>query len=198
MRGSLLLVCLGFGSFAYADDNTVAAVTPPPPTTVSAPAPAPQPPPDDGMRLRNGFSLSAGQEWGSGPSSGFSAQLFGFDWRIGGQITDQVGIYVDTHLSLGNGEIGAASGSTGNFAIALMGEYTLPQRIFVAGGGGYGVLNNPDGPMGQVRVGWYPFETHATSKVRRLNVAVDARWYFPGEQIGTVTHLALTAGYDRF
>lgn len=198
MRGSLLLVCLGFSSFAYADDNTVAVVAPPPPNTVAVPAPAPEPEPDRGMRLRNGFSLSAGQEWGSGPSSGFSAQLFGGDWRIGAQITEQIGMYVDTHLSFGNGEIGAAKGSTGNFAIAMMGEYTLPQRIFLAGGGGYGVLNNPDGPLAQVRVGWYPFETNATSKVRRLNIAADARWYFPGDAIGTVTQLSLTVGYDRF
>jgi hypothetical protein len=33
---------------------------------------------------------------------------------------------------------------------------------------------------------------------RRVNVALDARWYFAGEAVGTVTQLALTLGYDRF
>jgi hypothetical protein len=200
MRGTLL-VCLGFStSFAFADDNIVATTAvPPPSTSVAAPAPPPASEPETGSRLRNGFSLSAGQEWGSGPSSGFSAQLFGADWRIGMQMTDQIGVYLQSHLSMGNGEIGGSSGSTGNLAFALMGEYTLPMRLFLAGGGGYGILNNPDGPLAQARVGYYPFETKATSgKVRRLNVAMDARWYFPGEQVGTVTQVSLTVGYDRF
>ena len=66
------------------------------------------------------------------------------------------------------------------------------------GGGGYGVVNNPDGPLAQLRAGWYPFEQTSNTKVRRPNVALDGRWYFAGEQIGTVTHVALTVGYDRF
>jgi hypothetical protein len=60
------------------------------------------------------------------------------------------------------------------------------------------VLNNPDGPLGQIRVGWFPFEQSKTEKARRLNVALDGRWYFAGDQVGTVTHIALTLGYDRF
>ena len=197
---SMLLVCL-LPSVAMADTTTptvAAADTTPPAGTAVAPAPAPMPQPERGMRMRNGFSLSAGQEHGSGPSSGFSANLFGGDWRIGAQIDDLHAIYLHTHLSFGSGKIGGASGATGNFAAAVMAERMLPARIFVAGGGGYGVLNNPDGPLAQVRVGWYPFETTSETKVRRLNVALDGRWYFPGDHIGTVTHVALTIGYDRF
>jgi hypothetical protein len=201
---SIGLVCLFASSLAHADTDpqTVATAVDPAPTapgtTVSAPAPAPLPAPETGMRLRNGFSLSVGQEWGSGPSSEFSAQLFGADWRIGAQINDNIAAYLCTHLSMGNGKIGAAEGSTGNLAIAVIGEYTLPQRIFIGGGGGWGMLNNPSGALAQARVGWYPFEQHATGKVRRLNVAADARWYMPGDNIGTVTQLSLTVGYDRF
>jgi hypothetical protein len=203
----MLLVCLGFSSSIAAadtadtDTQTVAAVepAPPPPTTVVAPAPAPLPPPQEqGMRLRNGFSISAGQEYGSGPSSGLSGSLFGGDWRIGAQIDDLHAVYLHTHLSFGTAHIGAASGTTGNFAAAVIAERQLPMRLFVGGGGGYGVLNNPDGPLAQLRAGWYPFEQSMDSKARRLNVALDARWYFAGDQVGTVTHIALTLGYDRF
>ena len=200
----MVLVCLGFSStiaIADTDTHTVAAVEPAPaapPATVVAPAPAPVPAPAHGTRLRNGFSFSAGQEYGSGPSSGFSATLLGGDWRIGAQIDDKHAVYLQTHLSFGEGKLGGASGMTGNFAAALIAERMLPMRFFVGGGGGYGVLNNPDGPLAQLRAGWYPFEQNSDTKMRRLNVALDSRWYFAGEQIGTVTHIALTVGYDRF
>jgi hypothetical protein len=167
--------------------------TPAPGTNTTAPAP-----PDEGtMRLRNGFSFSAGEEFGSGPSSGFSGQLYGADWRIGMKINEDYAVYLQSHLSFGSGHIGGASGATGNFAGAIMAERSLPQRLFVAGGAGYGVLNNPSGPLAQARVGWYPME-HQGGVARRLNVALDARWYFAGDAIGTVTQLAMTIGYDRF
>lgn len=202
-RTSMVLVCLGFSSSIAAadtDTHTVAAVepAPPPPTTVVAPAPAPAEPVEMGMRLRNGFSLSAGQEYGSGPSSGLSGSLFGGDWRIGAQIDDLHAVYLHTHLSFGTAHIGAASGYTSNFAAAIIAERQLPMRTFVGAGGGWGVLNNPDGPLGQIRVGWFPFEQSKAEKARRLNVALDGRWYFAGDQIGTVTQIALTLGYDRF
>ncbi len=203
---SIVLVCLGFASTAARADNTVvAAATPPPATDPAAtpaahtPAPAPvQTAPEDGARLRNGFSLSASEELGSGPSSGLSGQLFGLDWRIGAHINDDYAVYLQTHLSFGNAHIGAASGVTADFASALMAERSLPERTFVAAGGGYGVLNNPSGPLAQARIGWYPMESAAGVVSRRLNIALDARWYFAGEQIGTVTQIALTLGYDRF
>jgi hypothetical protein len=53
------------------------------------------------MTMRNGFSLSAGQEFGSGPSADFSGQLYGLDWRIGAQISDSIAAYPHTHLSFG-------------------------------------------------------------------------------------------------
>jgi hypothetical protein len=164
---------------------------------VAAPAPAPIER-SSGTGLRNGFSLSVGQEMGSGPSEGFSGQLYGVDWRIGAKVTPAISVYLHSHLSLGTAQFGGASGMTGNFAAALIGEYELPMRLFFGGGGGYGVLNNPSGPLGQVRIGYYPFEASGDGKKRRLNVALDGRWYFPGEAIGTVSHYALSLGYDRF
>jgi len=207
---SLALLCLAsLNAIAHAQDapadpgaGAAAAPAPMPP----GPAPAAPPPPgaapaaapDGGLTLRNGFSLSIGEEFGSGPSSGLSGQLYGVDWRIGARVKDAIAVYLHSHLSLGTAKIGTASGLTGNFAAAVVGEYTLPMRIFVGGGGGYGVLNNPSGPLAQLRAGWYPFEHSSAGKARRLNVAFDARWYFAGDNVGTVSHLALSLGYDRF
>ncbi|MCA9678279.1 MAG: hypothetical protein H6709_01875 [Kofleriaceae bacterium] len=70
--------------------------------------------------------------------------------------------------------------------------------VFVGAGGGYGVLNNPSGALLEARVGYYPFKTHAAGKVRRLNVALDYRAYFANQGYGTVSHIALSLGYDRF
>ena len=198
---SMILACLGFSSsFAFADKGPVVAAATPvaPEPSATAPAPAPVQPSSGGMRFRNGFSLSASEEFGSGPSSGLSGQLFGLDWRIGAAINDDYAVYLQTHLSFGNAHIGAASGVTGDFASALMVERTLPARTFVAAGAGYGVLNNPSGPLAQARIGWYPMESSSNTVSRRLNVALDARFYFPSDPIGTVTQVAATIGYDRF
>src|SRR5258706_6160506 len=139
----MVLVCLAFGPGLVVADSAVPA---PPPAATSAPAaiaPAPSPSTNDGMSLRNGFSVSAGEEFGSGPSSGLNGQLFGADWRIGAKINQDFAVYLHSHLSLGTAHIGGNSGMTGNFASALLVERMLPGRAFVAGGGGYGVLNNP-------------------------------------------------------
>ena len=69
-------------------------------------------------------------------------------------------------------------------------------RIFAAAGGGYGVLNNPNGPLDADPRGWYPLTQRAIES-RRLNVALDAGSTSRGH-IGTVTQMALTLGYDRF
>jgi hypothetical protein len=194
----LVFVCLAIAPGAALADSAVPA---PPATTAAAappPAAAAPAPAEDGMSLRNGFSVSAGEEFGSGPSSGLNGQLFGADWRIGARINADYAVYAHSHLSFGTAHIGAASGVTGNFAAALLAERSLPARTFVAAGGGYGVLNNPSGPLAQARVGWYPMEQANDRVLRRLNVALDARWYFAGEAIGTVTQIALTLGYDRF
>lgn len=176
----------------------------PGPAEPAAPTPPPQalpaPQPEGGFGLRNGFSLSAGQEWGAGPVGDVSGQLYGVDWRIGAKINQALSVYLHSHLSLGTAKIGGGSGLTGNFAGALIGEYELPMRVFLGGGGGYGVLNNPSGPLVQVRAGWYPFEKTSQGKARRLNVALDMRVYFTDaiELDGPMKHLAISIGYDRF
>ncbi len=185
MRGCLtVLVCLSLmGSTAYADD----------------------PPTGGGMRLRNGFSLSAGFYLGTATAgtteTDFSAKMFGVDWRIGLKVSPSIAVYADTHVSFGEVSAGPEKGYTGNLAAAVIGEYTLPQRIFVGGGAGFGVLNNPSGPLVQARAGWYPLaKSFDGAPIRRLNVAIDMRLYF-AEANGAsydVKQFSLTLGYDRF
>lgn len=154
---------------------------------------------DDGdpvpVKFRNGFSASLSEEFGRG----FSGQLYGVDWRIGAQINRQLGIYLDNHLSFGSVHAtGGGDGITGDYASAITAEYTFPAAFFVGGGLGYGVLNNPSGPLVLVRAGWYPFQLDANQTERHLNLAFDARFYFPGDPVGETTQLAISIGYDRF
>lgn len=209
-RYSLVLLCLASTTALAqpADPDPAGDAAPPdgaatPEVAPAAMTPEPAAPPTDGggVTLRNGFSLSAGHEFGeTDAGQSFSGQLFGLDWRIGAQINKAIGVYLHSHLSFGTvgPDTGSGGGVTGNFATALVGEYTLPMRVFVGGGVGYGVLNNPSGPLVELRAGYYPFEKTSAGKARRLNVAVDARWYMVGAPYGTVTHIALSLGYDRF
>jgi hypothetical protein len=214
---SMVLLCLTSSSIALAQGApteptptsdaaaapTVAVADPNPaagaPSSVSAPAPAPMPAPEPSTSgLRNGFSLSAGQEFGG--DRDISGTMFGIDWRIGYRISQPISIYLHSHMSFGSASEGggARSGVTGTFASALMAEYLLPMRLFVAGGAGYGVLNNPNGPLIAARVGYYPLQTNSIGKARRLNVALDYRAYFANQGYGQVNHIALSLGYDRF
>lgn len=204
-RIAMVVVCLGFGrSIALADGDAPAAFVPPaaPPaaSTTAAQPVAPSADVGDGLRLRHGISLSGGEEVGSGPSSGLSGSLYGLDWRIGVQINNLYAVYAQTHLSFGTAHIGGASGVTGDFAEALMAERTLADKFFVAAGGGYGVLNNPSGPLAQIRGGMYPMMTSSDTAARRkgLMIGVDARAYFAGAEVGTVTQIMLSVGYEKF
>jgi len=148
--------------------------------------------------LRNGFSLSAGQEFGG--DRDLTATLFGVDWRIGWRIDESISAHLHSHISFGSGHEGnGASGFTGNFATAVVGEYTMPFGLFGGVGGGYGVLNNPNGPLLEARVGYYFSGAKPTPvKKRRLNVSLDYRAYFANQGYGMVNHVAVSIGYDRF
>lgn len=147
--------------------------------------------------LRNGFSLSAGQEFGG--DRDVSGTMFGVDWRIGWRLNEALSVHLDSHLSFGSAKEGnGASGGTGTMAAALVGEYMLPMRVFVGGGPGYGVLNNPNGAVLQGRVGYYPMKSSGSGKARRLNIALDYRAIFANQGYGMVNHVAISLGYDRF
>jgi hypothetical protein len=127
-----------------------------------------------------------------------SGTMFGIDWRIGYRISEPISVYLHSHLSFGSAHEGnGASGATGTFASALVAEYLLPMGLFVGGGGGWGVLNNPNGPLAEARIGYYPMKG-TTERSRRLNIALDARFFFADQGYGMVNHVALSLGYDRF
>ncbi len=147
--------------------------------------------------LRNGFSLSAGQEFGG--NTNVSATMFGVDWRIGWRFTEAVSAHLHSHMSFGSLDSDVETGFTGTFATAVVGEYTMPFGLFGGVGGGWGVLNNPNGPLLEARVGYYISGAEPTvAKKRRLNVALDYRAYAVGGPYGTVNQVQLTVGYDRF
>jgi hypothetical protein len=172
---ALVLVASSSG-IALADDAAIAASTP---------------------GFRNGFSLSAGQEFGG--DRDVSGTMFGVDWRIGTHLSDPISVYLHSHLSFGSAKEGnGAAGATGTMAAALVGEYRLPMNLFVGAGAGYGVLNNPNGPLVEARVGYYPLKTSASGKVRRLNVALDYRVFMANQGYGSVNHVAISLGYDRW
>ena len=199
MRVVLFVCLLSANAFAQpAPVVATAAPAPAPAPSVAAPAPAPEPAPSiETTGLRNGFSLSAGQEFGG--DRDISGTMFGVDWRIGYRISEPVSIYLHSHLSFGSAKEGnGASGVTGTFAAAAIAEYLLPMGVFVGGGGGWGVLNNPNGPLAEARVGYYPMKADGPGKSRRLNIALDARFFFADEGYGRVNHIALSVGYDRF
>ena len=187
---------------ATAEPAATPAAAEPSAVPIAPTPPPPEQPTQSGPRgLRNGFSLSIGQEFGTTDAGqSFSGQLYGVDWRIGTHVTDAISVYLHSHLSFGTvgPDQGSGGGVTGNIAGALVGEYMLPFRAFVGAGAGYGVLNNPNGPLVEARAGYYPFKTNATGKARRLNVALDSRWYMVGSPYGTVTQISISLGYDRF
>lgn len=215
---SLVVVCLASWTAVAGADNanglpddpdaappitapaTLAPAAMPAPVAI-VPAVAPAPTPRMPSGFRNGLSMSAGQEFGTTNTNiDISGQLYGLDWRIGARLAPEWSIYLQTHLSLGTADISnGQSGYTGNLASALMGERDLPGRTFVAVGGGYGVLNNPSGPLFAARAGWYPVP-HSAGVARRLNLALDARFYFveQGGESLTMNHVAVSLGYDRF
>jgi len=153
---------------------------------------------DDGSRFRGGIALTGGFE----SVSFLSGPMFGVDGRLGLQLNDMLGFYVDSQLAFGSlstsGAGAGVSGLTGTFSVAAMGEVTLMDRFFGGLGFGYGVLNNPSGPMFEARVGAYPFMGLGDDGVRRkgLMLGVDLRTIF--SDVGTGVLVTGAIGYEAF
>jgi hypothetical protein len=200
-KNAWLLVCLGMGSAtAFADDATAPAMAPMAPAAAPAPAATSSTTtaPADGWRLRHGITATLGEEFGSVQGASFSAALYGVDWRLGVQLNDNIAVYSQAHLSFGSGQVNGLGGSTGTFAEALMGEYTINDKIFVGGGAGYGVLNNPSGPLIAARAGYYPMMKRDEVEPRRRGLVIsgDLREYFVDSI--TVTQLMFSVGYEKY
>jgi hypothetical protein len=147
---------------------------------------------EDGVRFRGGVSLGAGPMF-----IAYSGFLAGVDGRLGLQINDLIGVYVQPHLSFGTAKVGAVKGFTGVVAATGLAEVTLMDHFFVAAGGGYGVLNNPNGPVVHFRLGGYPLMGSGEGARRKgLMLGIDTRLFFvPGD---TGMQLMGALGYEAF
>jgi hypothetical protein len=174
-----------------APDGSSTASTPP---AASAPI--------DGGRFRFGINATAGLERVSASGQSVSGTMYGADLRLGYQINDLIAVYAQPHLSFGSLGTSVAgtpvSGSTGTFIGTVMGEVTLIDRVFVGGGFGYGVLNNPSGPTIDLRAGGYPLMSRSDKYARRkgLMLGVDFRSVFVSGATGILVMGAI--GYEAF
>jgi hypothetical protein len=132
---------------------------------------------EDKVRFRGGVSAGLGGLFSS-VISGFQG---GFDGRLGVQINDLLGFYVQPHLVFGPASAGSGAPSTviGVLSATGMVDLTLFDSLFVGAGGGFGVVNNPYGPVLQFRAGGYPVMGEGESGGRRkgLMLGVDVRIY---------------------
>ena len=204
-KNAYLLICLGMGSAtAFADDAAAPATAPPAPAAAPAPAAtsAAPPPVEHGWRLRHGITATGGELFGSVQNVSFTESLAGLDWRLGVQLNDDWAAYSDAHMSFGSAMALGSSGTTGNFAEAIMGERTINDKIFVGAGAGYGVLNNPSGPLIAARAGYYPLMSRddADGRRRGLVISGDIREYFASQngQSVTATQLMISVGYEKY
>jgi hypothetical protein len=149
----------------------------------------------DGVRLRAGVSATAGTML----ISDYSGFLAGVDGRLGVQINDLIGVYAMPHLSFGPISVGGlASIPIGVFSTTALAEATLIDQIFVGAGGGFGIVNNPSGPVVHVRAGGYPLMGHGENGIRRkgLMLGADMRLYFISGF--TVMQVMGGVGYEAF
>jgi hypothetical protein len=213
---SILSTVLLASPYAFAQQpSDPSASTPPapatsdPPAAASTPPPAPQAPanpeaaPADGGRFRFGINPTAGLETVSASGASISGAMFGLDMRFGWQFNHILAVYGQPHLSFGSlGTTTAGgvpiSGFTGTFVGTVMAEATFIDRLFVGGGFGYGVLNNPSGIAIEGRIGGYPIMVRGANGIRRkgLMIGGDVRAVFVDGATGTLLMGCL--GYEAF
>jgi hypothetical protein len=149
----------------------------------------------DGGRFR--FGVAAG----AGPLSadGIKFTYYGVDLRFGWQINNAIAVYAQPQIGYYKLDgASAALGSGGLIGTSVLADYTLFDRLFLGGGLGYAVLNNPAGTEVHFRAGGYPLMSRSDTKVRRtgLMLGVDFRLHF----VEGYTFVAPTfnIGYDAF
>jgi hypothetical protein len=148
--------------------------------------------------MRAGVSAVAGGMF----LDNYSGFMAGVDGRLGVQVNHYVGVYVVPHLTFGpvKVDVGPASASTviGLFAATAVADVTFIDHIFLGAGGGFGVVNNPSGPVAHFRAGGYPLMGRGDNGIRRkgLMLGVDTRLYFLDGL--TVMELSGGIGYEAF
>jgi hypothetical protein len=149
----------------------------------------------DGVRFRGGVSATAGTM----AVSNYSGFLAGVDGRLGLQINNLIGVYVDPHLSFGPVKVGnIGSTAIGVFSATGIVDVTLFDRMFVGAGGGFGIVNNPTGAALHFRLGGYPLMGRGEDGIRRkgLVLAADVQTYFLSGV--TVLQPMGSIGYEAF
>jgi hypothetical protein len=130
--------------------------------------------------------------------SDYSGFLAGVDGRLGVQINDLIGVYAVPHLSFGPVSVGSVSTFIGVLSATAVADVTLIDQIFVGAGGGFGVVNNPSGPVVHFRAGGYPLMGYGNNGIRRkgLMLGADMRLYL----LSTVTVMQVMGGvgYEAF
>jgi hypothetical protein len=154
--------------------------------------------PPDGLRFRGGVAFTLGGEFVS--NADFSALMFGVDGRLGVQINNLVGVYVQPHLSFGHGDVSGFGGTTSTFAALAMVDFTLFDALFFGAGVGYGIFNNPKGAAIGLRVGGYPVKSVSDDRPRRkgLMLSLDTRIVFLDGGYGTGAQVMGAIGYEAF
>lgn len=168
------------------------AQQPPPP---AAPAAEPTAGDDkDGLRFRGGVSATAGTMF----ISDYSGFLAGVDAHLGVQINDMIGVYAVPSMSFGPVSVGSISSVIGVISGTAVVDVTLIDQVFVGAGGGYGIVNNPTGPVLHFRAGGYPLMGYGKNGIRRkgLMLGADMRMHFLSGD--TVMQLMGSVGYEAF
>ncbi len=149
----------------------------------------------DGGRFRFGVA------GGGGPLStdGLDMTYYGVDLRFGWQFNDAIGVCATPQLGYYKLDgADALFGSGGLMGTSVDVDYTLFDRVFLGGGLGYAILNNPSGSELHLRAGGYPIVSRSDEKIRRkaLMLGIDLRLHF----VEGYTFVAPTfnIGYESF
>lgn len=175
--------------------ESLAQQPPPPAAGPSVPSAAPAAEGDkDGFRFRGGVSATAGTML----ISDYSGFLGGVDAHLGVQVNDMIGVYAVPHLSFGPVSVGSVSTFIGVLSATAVADVTLIDQVFVGAGGGFGVVNNPSGPVLHFRAGGYPLVGDGKDGIRRkgLMLGGDVRMYFLSGI--TVMQVMGGVGYEAF
>lgn len=159
-----------------------------------AAAPAQSPAAATGMRFRFGVSGGGGLAFWSGPTLKYG----GLDLRLGLQLNELIGIYLQPQLGLYGGEFGGVTGVGGLIGSSIVADFTFLDRLFAGAGAGFALLNNPSGFELHFRAGGYPLASTGGENGRRkgLMLGADVRMHF----VGGSTFVAPTfcIGYESF
>jgi hypothetical protein len=138
--------------------------------------------------------LSVSDDLGNSASGGY----YGLDLHLGAQINDMIGVYAVPQLGGYSLDVGSMTGFGGLIGGSAVVDFTFIDRIFVGGGGGFAVLNNPSGAELHLRAGGYPLVSRSDEKVRRkaLSLAVDFRVHFVDGFTGVAP--TFNIGYESF